>query len=92
MSCHKFKMSKFNEAFVFCFFFSFSEAWLFLSSLYISESWSGVTTAELFMSHVSLVARAKCKRQKAPKSAQTQTAIRAICNDIISKKNKTSKH
>lgn len=92
MSCHKLKMSKFNEASCLFVFLCFPEPWLFLSSLYISESWSGATTTELFMSHVSLVARAKCKRQKVPKSAQTQTAIRAICNDIISKKNKTSKH
>lgn len=67
-------------------------AWLSLLSLYISECWSGATTTELFMSHINLVARANCKRHKGPKSAPTQTVIRTICNDIISKKNKTLKH
>ncbi|KAG8001883.1 Nucleolar pre-ribosomal-associated protein 1 [Nibea albiflora] len=62
------------------------EAGLFLLSLYIHELWSGATSAELFMSHVSLVTRAKCKRQKSSKSSLTQTAIRAICNDVISMK------
>ncbi|XP_070761902.1 nucleolar pre-ribosomal-associated protein 1 [Enoplosus armatus] len=62
------------------------EAGLFLLSLYIHELWSGATSAELFLSHVSLVTRAKCKRQKASKSSLTQTAIRAICNDIITMK------
>ncbi|XP_040902942.1 nucleolar pre-ribosomal-associated protein 1 [Toxotes jaculatrix] len=60
------------------------EAGLCLLSLYIHELWSGATSAELFLSHVSLVTRAKCKRQKASKSPQT--AIRAICNDIIALK------
>uniref|UniRef100_A0A3B4UFA2 URB1 ribosome biogenesis homolog n=1 Tax=Seriola dumerili TaxID=41447 RepID=A0A3B4UFA2_SERDU len=60
------------------------DAGLHLLSLYIHELWSGATSAELFLSHVSLVTRAKSKRQKASKSPQT--AIRAICNDIISLK------
>ncbi|XP_041796305.1 nucleolar pre-ribosomal-associated protein 1 isoform X2 [Chelmon rostratus] len=58
-------------------------AGLFLLSLYINELWSGATSAELFLSHVSLVTRTKCKRQKAAKTSRTQTAIRAICNDIM---------
>ncbi|KAM8769351.1 nucleolar pre-ribosomal-associated protein 1 isoform 2-T2 [Acanthopagrus schlegelii] len=62
------------------------EAGLFLLSLYISELWSGATSAELFLSHVTLVTRAKCKRQKASKSSLIQTAVRAICDDIISMK------
>uniref|UniRef100_A0A671V9A0 URB1 ribosome biogenesis homolog n=1 Tax=Sparus aurata TaxID=8175 RepID=A0A671V9A0_SPAAU len=66
--------------------FSSPEAGLFLLSLYISELWSGATSAELFLSHVTLVTRAKCKRQKASKSSLIQTAIRAICDDIISMK------
>lgn len=79
-----------NEAYFL--FFSSPGAWLSLLSLYISECWSGATTTELFMSHINLVARAKCKRHKGPKSAPAQTVIRTICNDIISKKNKTLKH
>ncbi|XP_029027923.2 nucleolar pre-ribosomal-associated protein 1 [Betta splendens] len=63
-----------------------NEAGLFLLSLYIHELWSGSSSAELFMSHVSLVARAKCKRQKALKS-MAQTAVRAICDDIMGMKN-----
>lgn len=65
--------------------FSFLEAGLFLLSLYISEMWSGATSAQMFLSHVSLVARTKCKRQKTSKSAVTQIAIKAICDDISSK-------
>ncbi|XP_034022476.1 nucleolar pre-ribosomal-associated protein 1 [Thalassophryne amazonica] len=59
------------------------EAGLFLLSLYIHELWSEGKSAELFLSHVSLVSRAKCKRQKSSKSSVTRTAIRDICNDII---------
>ncbi|KAL7400418.1 hypothetical protein ABVT39_012092 [Epinephelus coioides] len=62
------------------------EAGLFLLSSYIHELWSGASAAELFLSHVSLVNRAKCKRQRASKSSLTQTAIRSICNDIITMK------
>ncbi|XP_069563498.1 nucleolar pre-ribosomal-associated protein 1 [Brachyistius frenatus] len=62
------------------------EAGLSLLSLYIHELWSGATSAELFLSHVSLVTRTKCKRQKASKSSQTRAAIRAICHDIITTK------
>ncbi|XP_034557046.1 nucleolar pre-ribosomal-associated protein 1 [Notolabrus celidotus] len=62
------------------------EAGLGLLSLYIHELWSGATSADLFLSHVSLVTRAKCKKQKASKSSVPQTAIRAICNDIITMK------
>ncbi|KAM9358652.1 nucleolar pre-ribosomal-associated protein 1 [Symphorus nematophorus] len=62
------------------------EAGLFLLSLYINELWSGATSAELFLSHVSLVARAKCKRQKIIKSSLTQTALRDICNNILTMK------
>nr|XP_020468810.1 nucleolar pre-ribosomal-associated protein 1 isoform X2 [Monopterus albus] len=62
------------------------EAGLFLMSLYIHELWSGATSAELFLFHVSLVTRTKYKRHKASKSSLTQTAIRAICNDIITMK------
>uniref|UniRef100_A0A3Q3JWH8 URB1 ribosome biogenesis homolog n=1 Tax=Monopterus albus TaxID=43700 RepID=A0A3Q3JWH8_MONAL len=46
----------------------------------------GATSAELFLFHVSLVTRTKYKRHKASKSSLTQTAIRAICNDIITMK------
>uniref|UniRef100_A0A3Q1CDU5 URB1 ribosome biogenesis homolog n=1 Tax=Amphiprion ocellaris TaxID=80972 RepID=A0A3Q1CDU5_AMPOC len=60
--------------------------WLSLLSLYTHELWSGATSAELFLSHVSLVNKAKCKKQKASKSSWTPTAIRAICNDIITMK------
>ncbi|XP_044210403.1 nucleolar pre-ribosomal-associated protein 1 isoform X1 [Thunnus albacares] len=62
------------------------EAGLFLLSLYIHELWSGAKSAELFLFHVSLVTRAKCKRQRGSKSSPTDTAIRAICNDIITMK------
>ncbi|KAK5868904.1 hypothetical protein PBY51_009879 [Eleginops maclovinus] len=62
------------------------EAGLFLLSSYVHELWRGATSAELFLSHVSLVTRAKCNRQKASKSSQTQTAIRAICHDITTLK------
>ncbi|KAM4566488.1 nucleolar pre-ribosomal-associated protein 1 [Odontesthes bonariensis] len=59
------------------------EAGRFLLSLYVHELWSGVASAEKFLSHVSLVIGAKCKRKKTSKSSKTQTAIRAICNEII---------
>ncbi|XP_059187700.1 nucleolar pre-ribosomal-associated protein 1 isoform X2 [Centropristis striata] len=62
------------------------EAGLFLVSSYIHELWSGAMSAELFLSHVTMVNRAKCKKQKASKSSLTQTAIRAICNDIMTMK------
>ncbi|KAF3847470.1 hypothetical protein F7725_020498 [Dissostichus mawsoni] len=61
------------------------EAGLFLLSSY-HELWRGATSAELFLSHVSLVTRAKCNRQKASKSSLSQTAIRAICHDITTLK------
>uniref|UniRef100_A0A3Q1FHH1 URB1 ribosome biogenesis homolog n=1 Tax=Acanthochromis polyacanthus TaxID=80966 RepID=A0A3Q1FHH1_9TELE len=61
-------------------------AGLSLLSLYTHELWSGATSAELFLSHVNLVTRTKCKKQKASKSSRTPTAIRAICNDIITMK------
>ncbi|XP_074535890.1 nucleolar pre-ribosomal-associated protein 1 [Halichoeres trimaculatus] len=61
------------------------EAGLCLLSLYIHELWSGATSADLFLSHVSLVTRAKHKKQKGSKSSVPQTAIRAICNDITLK-------
>ncbi|XP_068441753.1 nucleolar pre-ribosomal-associated protein 1 isoform X2 [Clinocottus analis] len=61
-------------------------AGLFLCSSYIHELWSGATSAEMFLSHVTLVTEAKSKRQKASKSSLTQTAIRAICNDIMTMK------
>uniref|UniRef100_A0A4W6E3K8 URB1 ribosome biogenesis homolog n=1 Tax=Lates calcarifer TaxID=8187 RepID=A0A4W6E3K8_LATCA len=69
-----------NDSFLFS---SFPEAGLYLLSLYIHELWSGATSPELFLSHVRLVTRVKCKRQKASKSPQT--AIRAICNNITLK-------
>ncbi|KAM6933336.1 nucleolar pre-ribosomal-associated protein 1 [Xenentodon cancila] len=59
------------------------EAGLFLLSLLVHELWSGATSAELFMSHVHLVAKTKSKRGKASKTPKTQTVVRAICNDII---------
>uniref|UniRef100_A0A3Q2P3W2 URB1 ribosome biogenesis homolog n=1 Tax=Fundulus heteroclitus TaxID=8078 RepID=A0A3Q2P3W2_FUNHE len=59
------------------------EPGLFLLSLYIHELWSGAASPDLFLSHVSLVTGAKCKRQKGSKSPKSLTAIRAICNDII---------
>ncbi|KAM4590476.1 nucleolar pre-ribosomal-associated protein 1 [Fundulus diaphanus] len=59
------------------------EPGLFLLSSYIHELWSGAASADLFLSHVSLVSGAKCKKQKGSKSSKTLTAIRAICNDII---------
>lgn len=52
-------------------------------SLYIHEVWSGATSADLFLSHVSLVTGAKCKKVK---SSQKKVDIRAICNDIITMK------
>uniref|UniRef100_A0A665V070 URB1 ribosome biogenesis homolog n=1 Tax=Echeneis naucrates TaxID=173247 RepID=A0A665V070_ECHNA len=54
---------------------------LYLLSLYIHELWSGATSTELFMSHVNLVTRTKCKRQKTSKSPPTPIGV--ICNDII---------
>uniref|UniRef100_A0A673CC10 URB1 ribosome biogenesis homolog n=1 Tax=Sphaeramia orbicularis TaxID=375764 RepID=A0A673CC10_9TELE len=65
---------------------SFPEAGLFLSSLYIHELWSGVESPELFLSHVNLVTRVKCKKQKRSKSSLSDAAIRAICNDITMKR------
>ncbi|KAM4742564.1 nucleolar pre-ribosomal-associated protein 1 [Anableps anableps] len=62
------------------------EPGLFLLSLYIHELWSGAASADQFLSHAGLVARAKYKRQKGSKSSRTQTAIRAICNEIITMK------
>ncbi|XP_063349998.1 nucleolar pre-ribosomal-associated protein 1 [Pelmatolapia mariae] len=59
------------------------EAGLSLLSLYIHEVWSGATSADLFLSHVSLVTGAKCKKVK---SSQKKADIRAICNDIITMK------
>ncbi|XP_030601182.1 nucleolar pre-ribosomal-associated protein 1 [Archocentrus centrarchus] len=56
------------------------EAGLCLLSLYVHEVWSGATSADLFLSHVSLVTRSKRKNQK---SSQLEEDIRAICNDII---------
>uniref|UniRef100_A0A667XJJ7 URB1 ribosome biogenesis homolog n=1 Tax=Myripristis murdjan TaxID=586833 RepID=A0A667XJJ7_9TELE len=61
-------------------------AGLFLLSLYIHELWSGATSAQLFLSHVSLVNGAKCKGPKSSRSSLTQTAIRAVCNDIVAMK------
>uniref|UniRef100_A0A1A8H7Z7 SR-related CTD-associated factor 4b n=1 Tax=Nothobranchius korthausae TaxID=1143690 RepID=A0A1A8H7Z7_9TELE len=58
------------------------EAGLFLLSSYIHELWSGASSAQLFLSHISLVTRTKSKGQKGSKT-KSQTAIRAICNDII---------
>ncbi|KAM9852858.1 nucleolar pre-ribosomal-associated protein 1 [Aulostomus maculatus] len=64
------------------------ESGLFLLSLYIHEVWSGATSAELFLSHVTLVTKAKWKKGKASISSPslTQTAVRAICDDILTKK------
>uniref|UniRef100_A0A667Y939 URB1 ribosome biogenesis homolog n=1 Tax=Myripristis murdjan TaxID=586833 RepID=A0A667Y939_9TELE len=62
------------------------KAGLFLLSLYIHELWSGATSAQLFLSHVSLVNGAKCKGPKSSRSSLTQTAIRAVCNDIVAMK------
>ncbi|CAJ1065109.1 nucleolar pre-ribosomal-associated protein 1 [Xyrichtys novacula] len=59
------------------------EAGLCLLSLYIHELWSGASSADLFLSHISLVTRAKCKKRKSSKSSAPQTAVRAICNNII---------
>uniref|UniRef100_A0A3B4FUG2 URB1 ribosome biogenesis homolog n=1 Tax=Pundamilia nyererei TaxID=303518 RepID=A0A3B4FUG2_9CICH len=66
-----------------CLVFLFPEAGLSLLSLYIHEVWSGATSADLFLSHVSLVTGAKCKKVK---SSQKKVDIRAICNDIITMK------
>uniref|UniRef100_A0A8D3C091 Nucleolar pre-ribosomal-associated protein 1 n=1 Tax=Scophthalmus maximus TaxID=52904 RepID=A0A8D3C091_SCOMX len=62
--------------------FSLPDAGLHLLLLYIHEQWSGATSAELFLSHVSLVTGAKCKK-KQKTSKEPQTALRAMCNDII---------
>uniref|UniRef100_A0A3B5L8H4 Uncharacterized protein n=1 Tax=Xiphophorus couchianus TaxID=32473 RepID=A0A3B5L8H4_9TELE len=62
------------------------EPGLFLLSLYIHELWSGSSSADLFLSHVTLVTRAQCKRQKGSKSTRIQTAIGAICSEIIEMK------
>ncbi|XP_068174249.1 nucleolar pre-ribosomal-associated protein 1 [Antennarius striatus] len=62
------------------------EAGLFLLTLYMSEVWSGATSPDLFLSHASLVTKSKCRRQKATKPSRSETAIRAICNDIINMK------
>uniref|UniRef100_A0A3Q4G050 URB1 ribosome biogenesis homolog n=1 Tax=Neolamprologus brichardi TaxID=32507 RepID=A0A3Q4G050_NEOBR len=59
------------------------KAGLSLLSLYIHEVWSGATSADLFLSHVSLVTGAKCKKVK---SSQKKADIRDICNDIITMK------
>ncbi|XP_037534219.1 nucleolar pre-ribosomal-associated protein 1 [Nematolebias whitei] len=59
------------------------EAGLFLLSLYIHELWSGAASAERFLSHVRLVTKVESNGRKASKPSKTQTAIRAICNDII---------
>lgn len=57
------------------------EAGLFLSSLYIHEVWSGLRSAELFMSHVRLVTKHTTKKKKAP--ALSECPVRAVCNHII---------
>uniref|UniRef100_A0A3B5PXZ0 URB1 ribosome biogenesis homolog n=1 Tax=Xiphophorus maculatus TaxID=8083 RepID=A0A3B5PXZ0_XIPMA len=62
------------------------EPGLFLLSLYIHELCSGSSSADLFLSHVTLVTRAQCKRQKGSKSTRIQTAIGAICSEIIEMK------
>ncbi|XP_014875164.1 nucleolar pre-ribosomal-associated protein 1 [Poecilia latipinna] len=62
------------------------EPGLFLLSLYIHELLSGSSSADLFLSHVTLVTRAQRKRQKGSKSTRIQTAIGAICSEIIEMK------
>ncbi|XP_040030484.2 nucleolar pre-ribosomal-associated protein 1 isoform X2 [Gasterosteus aculeatus] len=62
------------------------EAGLFLFSSYIHELWSGAASAELFLSHVSLVTRAKSKKRNASKSPQTPAAVTALCHDIMTMK------
>ncbi|XP_041662144.1 nucleolar pre-ribosomal-associated protein 1 [Cheilinus undulatus] len=61
------------------------ESGLCLLSLYIHELWSGASSADLFLTHVSLVTKAKCKKREASKSSVPLTAIRAICEDIAMK-------
>ncbi|KAM9318532.1 nucleolar pre-ribosomal-associated protein 1 [Pholidichthys leucotaenia] len=58
------------------------DAGMCLLSLYIHELWSGAASPELFLSHVDLVTKTKCKSQKASKSSPSQMAIRDICNDM----------
>ncbi|XP_041850678.1 nucleolar pre-ribosomal-associated protein 1 [Melanotaenia boesemani] len=62
------------------------EAGLSLLSLYIHELWSGAASPQLFLSHVTLVIRAKHKRKKTSKSLKNQTAVEVICNKIITMK------
>ncbi|KAF7653300.1 hypothetical protein LDENG_00084810 [Lucifuga dentata] len=57
-----------------------SEAGLFLLSLYVHEVWNGAKSVQLFLSHVSSVTGAESK-------TQTQSAIRAVCDDIINATN-----
>ncbi|KAM8903347.1 nucleolar pre-ribosomal-associated protein 1 [Spinachia spinachia] len=62
------------------------EAGLFLFSSYIHELWSGAASADLFLSHVSLVSRGQSKKHGASKSPRTPTAIGALCHDILTMK------
>ncbi|KAM3874727.1 nucleolar pre-ribosomal-associated protein 1-like [Diretmus argenteus] len=59
------------------------EAGLFLLSLYVHELWSGAQSAQLFFFHVGLVTGAQRKGPKSSRSPPTQTAVRAVCNDIV---------
>ncbi|XP_072316400.1 nucleolar pre-ribosomal-associated protein 1 [Eucyclogobius newberryi] len=56
------------------------DAGLFLFSLYIHELWSGVPSAQLFMTHVRLVTD-DAQKKKGP--ALSQSPLRTICNHII---------
>ncbi|XP_023817454.1 nucleolar pre-ribosomal-associated protein 1 [Oryzias latipes] len=59
------------------------EAGLFLLSMFIHELWSGAASAELFLSYVGLVTKTKNQKPKGSKSSKTQTAVRAICEEIV---------
>ncbi|XP_054651009.1 nucleolar pre-ribosomal-associated protein 1 [Dunckerocampus dactyliophorus] len=56
------------------------EAGLSLLSLYIHEVWSGASSAQRFLSHVAMVTR---DRRKSDKWSQSETAVRAVCKDLM---------
>lgn len=70
-----------------CLVLSVPVAGVFLSSLYIHELWSGVMSAELFLSHVNMVTKHETKKQGGSRWTLSDSAVRSICNDIVRKSN-----
>nr|XP_057936089.1 nucleolar pre-ribosomal-associated protein 1 isoform X2 [Doryrhamphus excisus] len=59
------------------------EAGLSLLSLYVHEVWSGASLAQGFLFHVSMVTGDKRKRRNSRKWSQSETAVRAVCEDLM---------